>query len=422
MTRIFISYRRDDSAGYAGRLFDRLSAHFGAENVFIDVGALQPGEDFASAITEAVEACGALLAVIGRRWATITSADGTRRLDDPDDFVRLEITLALQRENVLVIPVLVGGAHVPDEADLPEPLQPLAARQAFTVRDDRFHADVDALIQRLEKRLNAVFLTGQTTAIGADDLSKATLAELDRTANRPALPPPGERPGTFGHLVARPLLDLIAAENEDVWFTFDGEHEDDVLVGRLLDVSGHLDLQDYDGQKHGVSRNHARLAYTGSFWQVTDLNSRYGTFVDGKRLRNSQSVPLRFGQELRFGKWAFTVGVPSGSRYPDDRDTAPPPDYDITPSPFAQGDDADHFDPVTEDLGIETEFPVERRNWLGTPPMPPDLVARLMPPAWERNRAAHEYSTVGRALRWRSVALLVVLVVVIVIVIVALAG
>jgi len=106
MSRIFISYRRDDSGGWAGRLYDRISQHFGRDHVFMDIDTIEPGLDFVEVIEQAVGSCDALLALIGRQWLTLTDDDGQRRLDNPEDFVRLEIAAALVR-NIRVIPVLV---------------------------------------------------------------------------------------------------------------------------------------------------------------------------------------------------------------------------------------------------------------------------------------------------------------------------
>ena len=92
MARIFISYRRDDSGGWESRLYDRLSQHFGRDNVFMDIDTIEPGLDFVAVIQEAVGSCEALIAVIGRQWLTSTDAVGQRRLDNPEDFVRVEIT------------------------------------------------------------------------------------------------------------------------------------------------------------------------------------------------------------------------------------------------------------------------------------------------------------------------------------------
>jgi hypothetical protein len=106
---IFISYRRDDSEGEAGRLFDDLVKHFGEASVFIDVAGIEVGRDFRKAIDESVASCGVLLAVIGRSWPEAKNETGQWRLDDPSDFVRLETASALKRD-IPVIPVLVHGA------------------------------------------------------------------------------------------------------------------------------------------------------------------------------------------------------------------------------------------------------------------------------------------------------------------------
>ena len=106
---MFVCYRREDSAGHAERLFDRLSAHFGADRVFMDVSTIEPGEDFVDAIQRTVAACDVQVVLIGRRWLTVTDMNGWPRLENSEDFVRLEISAALERQ-IRVIPVLVGGA------------------------------------------------------------------------------------------------------------------------------------------------------------------------------------------------------------------------------------------------------------------------------------------------------------------------
>jgi hypothetical protein len=128
--RIFISYRRNEAAGHAGRLSDRLSAHFGRAQIFQDIDSIQPGDDFAEAIADAVASCQVLLALIGDRWLKIKDREG-RRLDNPKDFVRLEIEAALSR-NIRVIPILIDGATMPRDSQLPASLAGLAGRQALT--------------------------------------------------------------------------------------------------------------------------------------------------------------------------------------------------------------------------------------------------------------------------------------------------
>ncbi len=148
MSGVFISYRREDSGGYAGRLFDILSARFGIENTFMDLAGIRGGEDFVRVIEEKIGSCDVLLAVIGERWLTIASGDGTRRLEAAGDFVRLEIGKALER-NVPVIPVLVGNATMPHQKDVPDDLRALALHQAMDVRDAHFREDADRLIKAI---------------------------------------------------------------------------------------------------------------------------------------------------------------------------------------------------------------------------------------------------------------------------------
>jgi hypothetical protein len=149
---IFICYRREDSSGHAGRLFDKLADHFGKDRIFMDIDALEGGEDFVTAIENALASCRILLAIIGRHWLTI-SEGSSRKLDNPNDFIRFEIVAALDR-NIRVIPVLVQGATMPKPGDLPADLVRLARRHALRLEDDKsWHGDVDDLIGTLEKVL-----------------------------------------------------------------------------------------------------------------------------------------------------------------------------------------------------------------------------------------------------------------------------
>lgn len=150
MSGIFISYRRDDASGQAGRLFDRLKERFSEDHVFMDVTDLKPGQDFVTEIERALEGSDVMLAVIGPQWLDAMDSDGRRRLDDPEDFVRREVATALARK-ATVIPVLVRGAVMPDAAALPEPLRPLARRQAIELSDKRWKDDVDDLVAALEQ-------------------------------------------------------------------------------------------------------------------------------------------------------------------------------------------------------------------------------------------------------------------------------
>ena len=145
---IFINYRREDSAGFAGRLGDSLGAWFGPERVFRDVGGIDYGEDFEAKIDSKLEDSGAIVVVIGDRWTRVTNTDGTRRLDDPHDYVTREIAVALAN-GVTVVPVLIGEAAMPRPEDLPEALKDLARRNAITVSDERWSFDVERLAKVL---------------------------------------------------------------------------------------------------------------------------------------------------------------------------------------------------------------------------------------------------------------------------------
>jgi hypothetical protein len=152
MKTIFISYRREDAEGHAGRLFEDLVAHFGRGSVFLDVAGVEPGVDFRKAIDNHVAQCGVLLAVIGKSWLTATDPSGQRRIDSSNDFVRLETLSALKRD-IPVIPVLVHGAKMPREEELPKELSELAFRNNVELSHARWDSDVQLLIQALERLL-----------------------------------------------------------------------------------------------------------------------------------------------------------------------------------------------------------------------------------------------------------------------------
>jgi hypothetical protein len=148
---IFINYRREDSSGHAGRLYDALAERFGDDHVFMDVDAIDPGEDFTQVVQQSVGSCDVLLALIGRRWVATTDSEGRRRLDNPSDWVRVEIQTALDRPDTRVIPTLVQGAEMPRANDLPEPMRKLSHRNAVKLSDTGWRYDVERLIKSLEE-------------------------------------------------------------------------------------------------------------------------------------------------------------------------------------------------------------------------------------------------------------------------------
>ncbi len=146
---IFISYRRSDSEGEAGRLSDVLSHRFSDQAVFMDVDAILPGRDFRKAIEESIQNCAVLLTVIGPDWLDARSATGERRLDEANDYVRLEVAAALTRD-IPVIPVLVRGARVPPADRLPPEIEDLAYRNGVELTHSRWKSDLQVLIRALE--------------------------------------------------------------------------------------------------------------------------------------------------------------------------------------------------------------------------------------------------------------------------------
>jgi len=154
--KIFISYRRDDCSWFVTALHNKLSNKFGREKVFQDYNHIEAGEDFAQCIQDSVRGCNVFLVVIGKQWLA-ASKDGERRLDDPKDFVRLEIAAALKRRRwskirgeLRVIPVLVDGAEMPTAEELPEDLADLASYQAQRVDTSEFDVLSDALIKQIK--------------------------------------------------------------------------------------------------------------------------------------------------------------------------------------------------------------------------------------------------------------------------------
>ena len=150
--KIFINYRRGDDAGNTGRLFDRLQETFAPDQLFMDVDSIKPGLDFVKVLDEQVAQCDVLLAVIGKGWIDARDEIGGRRLDDDNDFVRVEIEAALKQDK-RVIPVLVGDARMPRESELPDSLKPFARRNAVRLTHERFRTDTLGLIHALQEAL-----------------------------------------------------------------------------------------------------------------------------------------------------------------------------------------------------------------------------------------------------------------------------
>ena len=252
MPLIFISYRRDDCAGHAGRLYDRLRDHFGPENIFRDIDTIEPGQDFVDAIETAVGACPAVVVLIGKQWANIKDTEGRRRLDNPEDFVRLEVAAALKRK-VRVVPVLLQGAAMPGSSDLPEPLAKLARLNAIEVSDTRWDFDVGRLIDALNKALGHAPGTGTPAAIAPVSSAPAARGTGDggppawpatfhgtgdgRTRFIPGTPPQSAAaPPILGHPWQVPPAQLTAADFVGRW-----RFEDSAVIKSFIDAEFHAD-------------------------------------------------------------------------------------------------------------------------------------------------------------------------------------
>lgn len=152
--KIFVSYRRQDSAAHTGRLSEALAARYGPKSVFLDFANISPGEDFRARVEAAVSHADAVLAVIGPRWLDAGYRDGERRLDDPDDAVRSELRTALALGKN-VVPVLVDGAQVPPTNSLPGDLAALASLAAVSIGHSTWTDDFSILTRRLDGQANS---------------------------------------------------------------------------------------------------------------------------------------------------------------------------------------------------------------------------------------------------------------------------
>ena len=243
--RVFISYRRDDSSGYAGRIYDHLVTYFGENRVFMDIDTIAPGQDFVRAIEEALGQCDAFLAIIGKHWLSVVDEQGSRRIDDPSDFVRLEITQALSR-SIPVIPVLVDAARIPPANDVPADLQALTRLNAFAVSHERFRQDIEQLIKALEDaEARRLFAKGQGQ-VDVAGLWKSPNGEIEvyfRQKDNKAV-------GVYalgGTKVGIYVGELVGHVLEFRWRWFGSQMHGNgrvIVAGNLTKLSGHYWIED----------------------------------------------------------------------------------------------------------------------------------------------------------------------------------
>lgn len=195
MSEIFISYRREDAAGWTGRLVEDLCREFPANHVFQDITSIEIGDDFIEAMRRSLASCAVVIVMIGPRWLNARDDAGNRRLDDPEDPVRLEVAESLQRQGLRVMPVLVGGATMPKAGDLPEPLRLLARRNADEITDRRWDYDVSQLVAAL-KRIPALVSAPSGSA-------SATAAQTEQPSAAPKAAPPASKQEAPASAIAR---------------------------------------------------------------------------------------------------------------------------------------------------------------------------------------------------------------------------
>lgn len=304
--QIFISYRRDDTAGYARALYDALSRVFGHQRIFIDVDDIVAGLPFDEAIHRAVGQSEVLLVLIGPRWLA-GHAGGPPRLQAPDDFVRQEVAAGLAR-GMRVIPLLFDGAAMPTEAQLPEPLQPLARRQALVMDATRFAADTERLVAVLRDALGASpGVAAQppsrrwalaAAAAGLLAVGGWVLWPRAGTPTAPVAPAAPVRAAVNGRWAAHVVYDWPNAEYDER-FEFDGEGSDLFGSASFLRLARGI----LEGRVDGDSLQFVtRTQETGGPGGVRDVTHRYRGRLVGDELQlvlqtenaGSPHVPVRF--------------------------------------------------------------------------------------------------------------------------------
>ena len=241
MRAIFISYRREDAEGQAGRLFDDLARHFGEDSVFMDVAGIEPGRDFRRVIDEHVASCGVLLAMIGKTWIDATDESGRRRLEDPMDFVRLETASALKRD-IPVVPVLVHGARMPRAEQLPEDLAELAYRNGVELTHARWDSDVQVLIkalspyvESLQKNAGQAETAAPTETPSTTPTNTATASGVTRTAGTAPLTPAHSAKKSLTMIVASSVAAVVIAVGGYAWYQKSSERAEAIRQAALLE-------------------------------------------------------------------------------------------------------------------------------------------------------------------------------------------
>lgn len=303
--RVFISYKREDSAGFALALYNKLCESFGKGAIFMDVDAIEPGLDFVDVIEQAVGSCDALIALMGQGWVV---SRGPAALDPtgPSDFVRLEIATALRRD-IRVIPVLLNGRKMPVTDELPEDLLPLLRRNAVELSTTRFNADVDRLIETLRKIIqlepSAVPQSAQTVrAVAAGDTPTPAGSGGSGVASDSG--PPVIAVSLQGtpddQVLAATMLDLPAPARLER--RQPAERSESIALDRVSYLLGRLRACDIMLYSPTASREHARIIARSSTWYLQPLPDKV-VLADGVRIGGE--TPLRHRMRLQLGADEF---------------------------------------------------------------------------------------------------------------------
>ena len=293
--RVFISYRREETAYPAGWLFDRLADRFGRGQIFKDVDSIQLGDDFVEVIHSAVASCDVLLALIGEQWLTITDERGRRRLDDPNDFVRLELEAALTR-NVRVIPILIAGARMPRPDQLPPSLAKLVRRQALELGPSHFEADTNRLHDVLEKALADVHARPATT--------EPKVAVATRQASARALYVEARAEMRLGHF--QTAIDLL-----DDLLALDPSHRD----GAQLRTAASQQLHLADTYQSAIDAEAARkwTDAANAYAEILNVDATYRDAAARREACQARQRVLDLQGELRHhaaaGQWQAVLDV-----------------------------------------------------------------------------------------------------------------
>ena len=328
MTKVFVSYRRDDSKASTGRIADRLRAQFGESAIFQDIESIKLGVDFRTTLSERLDQCDVFLAIIGDEWAG-TDEGGGRRIDRESDAVRQEVAAALARKSVPVIPVLVGDDPIPAEEDLPDNLKELHYRNAIKApSDDTFNDQMERLIEAVEEILAAATETeSQQPAVGVERTADTDSAPAPVPTPSPETPvlPKKSGGGSGKAIVALIVIGAVSAaawyfwpREVDIRFQYEGENPLSIEYGdehivrlQAVDSKGERieDIPDLDGQyefrwENTLGNQLSVCEFQGRVWRINSERINGGQLRLGVR----KAIFKRFSNTPQIWQSCFSLG------------------------------------------------------------------------------------------------------------------